>query len=138
MMRSRSGLHPEIIKILRDGIPDLQAVYLFGTWGTGDERPDSDMDLAVLSPRRLEIPHRWDLSQRLSIAAGRDVDLVDLRSASTVLSMQIVSTGERIFCKDIVNAERFEDYTFSAYARLNFERREILKDVRERGSVYGK
>ena len=138
LMRSRSGLQAEILEILRDVINDLEAVYLFGTWGTGDERPDSDMDLAVLSPRRLENLPRWDLSQRLSRAAGRDVDLIDLGSASTVLRMQVVSTGERIFCSDIVSAERFEDYVFSAYARLNFERREILKDVRERGSVYGK
>ena len=31
-----------------------------------------------------------------------------------------------------------EAYVYSSYARLNEERREILKDVHERGLVYGR
>ena len=33
--------------------------------------------------------------------------------------------------------ERFEDLTYSAYARLNEERREILEQIRREGRVHG-
>ncbi|MBE9546973.1 MAG: nucleotidyltransferase domain-containing protein, partial [Proteobacteria bacterium] len=38
----------EIIRIVLNHYPDVQAIYLFGTYGTGDEWPDSDADIALL------------------------------------------------------------------------------------------
>ena len=37
-----------------------------------------------------------------------------------------------------LRVEQFEDTTFSSYAKLNEERREILADVQQRRNVYGK
>jgi uncharacterized protein len=128
----------QLIEILLDAVPDCLAIYRFGTWLTKDERLDSDIDLAVLPSAPLEPVFRWELAQRLAITARRDVDLIDLLQASTVLRMQVVAHGQRIYCADLYPVEVFENYTYSSYARLNEERREILADVRERGSVYGK
>lgn len=69
--------------------------------------------------------------------AGRDVDLVDLRAASTVLRARVIAEGERLFCAAESLCAEFEDVAFSAYARLNEERRAILQDIQQRGSVYG-
>jgi uncharacterized protein len=133
--------HPEIevllIESLRDALPACQAVYRFGSWGSEAERPDSDIDLAVLPSTRMETVFRWELAQRLASIAGRDVDLVDLSSASTVLRMQVIAHGERLFCADEFFVEQFEDAVFSGYARLNEERAGILSDVYQRGSVFG-
>ena len=44
---------------------------------------------------------------------------VDLRNASTVMRMQVISTGRRLATYDALAQEAFEDHTYSAYARLN-------------------
>jgi uncharacterized protein len=67
----------------------------------------------------------------------RDVDLVDLRSASTVMRMQVISTGECLTAADEAARREFEMYTYSDYARLNEERRDILKRISASGLVYG-
>lgn len=48
---------------------------------------------------------------------------------------QVISTGKRLYCGDRLACERFEDYVYAAYARLNEERRGILEDIRQRGTI---
>jgi predicted nucleotidyltransferase len=74
-------------------IPQVWAIYRFGSAGTPFERPDSDIDLAILAPNPLDNLARWELAQSLAISLNKDVDLVDLQLASTVLRHQIVSHG---------------------------------------------
>lgn len=126
-----------LMDYIRKMIPDLIALYRFGSMGKGTARPESDVDLAVLA--RIPIPslRKFELAQELAVQLHRDVDLVDLRTASTVMRMQVISTGE---CLDTPNESarrEFEMYAYSDYARLNEERREILKRIRASGLVYG-
>jgi len=125
------------METLLRALPDCRVIYRFGSWGTAMQRPDSDIDLAILPSRPLDSVYCWELAQALATQAGRDVDLVDLLRASTVLRMEVVAHGERLYRADDTEAEQFEDMVFSSYARLNEERREILADVRKRGSIYG-
>ncbi|MBI2316229.1 MAG: nucleotidyltransferase domain-containing protein [Betaproteobacteria bacterium] len=127
----------EIIATLCSALPDLLAIYRFGSHGTAGERAGSDIDLAVLGRALFDSGALWDLSQGLAMKLGREVDLLDLATASTVLQAQIVTHGERIFCSDPIYGDSYADYILSAYARLNEERRDILTDVLSRGSVYG-
>jgi len=53
------------------------------------------------------------------------------------MRMQIVSTGECVASPDEAARREFEMYTYSDYARLNEERREILKRVKASGLIYG-
>lgn len=128
----------QLVVALLSSLPSCQAVYRFGSWGTDAQRPDSDIDLALLPSHPLDPVLRWELAQTLASLAGRDVDLVDLLGASTVLRMQVVAYGERLYSADALRVDQFEDFVFSSYARLNEERREILADVRQRGNIYGK
>lgn len=117
-------------------IAELQGVYLFGSLQIGAARPDSDLDLAFLARRPCDPVVVWDLGQELARMVGSDVDLVDLRRASTVMAAQVVATGERVWCGDRGQCDAFEAYTLADYARLNEERRGILDDIRLRGRVY--
>lgn len=128
-------LHRLVLQLQKD-IPGLFAVYRFGSWGTTAERADSDIDLAVLATIPMESVQRWELAQQLAAIAGRNVDLVELSAASAVMRAQVVAQGERAFCADETRCSEFEDFVYSDYARLNEERRAILDDIRERGSVY--
>ena len=67
-----------------------------------------------------------------------DVDLIDLRSASPVMAMQVLASGRVLLDLDPVARGAFEDRVFGAYARLNEERRGILERVKAEGTVYGR
>lgn len=125
-----------LIKYIRKAIPGLLVLYRFGSQAQGTARPSSDVDLAVLVQAPIPAMHVFELAQELALHLHRDVDLVDLRTASTVMRMQVISSGECLFkTSDRLQGE-FEDLVYSTYARLNEERREILNDIRTRGSVY--
>lgn len=125
-------------RTIREAVPDVVAVYRFGSTVCGHERADSDVDLAVLAATPLDPVQRFALQEELAVALRRNVDLVDLRRASTVMAMQVVSTGEPIFIGNPVEQERFADYVFTSYARLNEERRAILQQVLLDGTIHGR
>lgn len=134
----RAELEKLFVKTLLDAVPCCLAIYRFGSWGTVDQRNDSDIDIAILPQPPLGQVSRWKLAQALASLAGRDVDLVDLLCASTVLRMQVVAHGELLYSNGSSEVDQFEDTVFSSYARLNEERREILADVLQRGNIYGR
>jgi len=124
-------------KSIQEKLPDVEGIYVFGSTAKGMARPGSDIDLAVLSCTTLPVMDVWLLAQALARDAGMDVDLIDLRSASAVMRMQVITEGQRLICTDDEACTIFEDFVFSDYARLNEERAGILKDIQLRGSVYG-
>ena len=127
-----------LIEHIRQAIPNPVALYRFGSQAQGTAGPESDVDLAILASEPLSPLSLFDLQEELAALLHRDVDLVDLAPARTVLRMQVVSTGECLYSGDDRMREEFETRVFSSYARLNEERRGILDDVRARGSIYGR
>lgn len=126
-----------LVTYIRKALPNLIALYRFGSTARDTVRPDSDIDLAFLSRESVSELCRFELAQDLAIQFHRDIDLVDLHSASTVMRMQILSTGACLTAEDEGARRVFEMYVYSDYARLNEERREILKGITKRGLVYG-
>ncbi len=99
-------------------IPELVAVIKFGAFGTPNETPDSDLDLAVLFYSRLDGVALWNLSQKIAVGLKRDVDLIDLKLASTVFKFQILSTGILVDCANQKVYDLFESTVFSMYLRF--------------------
>jgi predicted nucleotidyltransferase len=126
-----------LIEFARQAIPDLVALYRFGSQTRRNIRPESDVDLAVLARNPIPALRRFELAQELAAQLHRDVDLVDLRTASTVMRMQVISTGECLAAPEEAARREFEMYAYSDYARLNEERRDILKRISASGLVYG-
>lgn len=81
--------------------------------------------------------YRFLLREDLALALGRNVDLVDLRAASTVLRAQAVSTGRVVLDAEPAARAAFEVFVYSSYALLNEERAGILDDIAARARVYG-
>lgn len=127
-----------IINRILKTIPQVWAIYRFGSAGTPFERPDSDIDLAILAPNPLDNLARWELAQTLAISLNKDVDLVDLQRASTVLRHQIVSHGQCIYCANRFTTEEFESRTLSDYVRLNESRQQILRDIQKRRKIHAR
>ncbi len=137
MKRRLSMSDTRLIEYIRQSVPGLIALYRFGSQAKGTARPDSDVDLAVLSNEPMTNVRRFELAQELATQLHRDVDLVDLRTATAVMRMQVLSTGTCLDSRDERARGEFEMYAYSDYARLNEERREIVKGITKRGLVYG-
>ncbi len=94
----------------------LRLAVLFGSGATGRLRPDSDLDVAVwpLSPAA-ELDD-LSLQSELTLEAGREVDLVRIDHASTLLKWQIAKNAVSILEASPGELARFRAYAASEYA----------------------
>jgi len=113
--------------------PEVQGIYLFGTHGTEDERPDSDVDIGLLLPVE-QAKHERNLGWsacRLALedALHKQIDLLNVREVSTVLQKEIVHEGNLIHAADQFAVDEFEMLVLSYYQKLNEERTGIIEEA---------
>ena len=133
--------HQNITAPILAAYPDTQAIYLYGSWGTECQRPDSDLDIAVLlSPATARALDRltWcRLSTEVAAAAKVEyADLIEARTVSVILCKEIIAADRRIYCANQYAADEFEMLTLSFYQKLNDERREIVESGLRDGRFY--
>lgn len=118
-------------------IPNLMALYVFGSQAQGSPRPDSDLDLAVLAPGYIDPALLWSLSNEIANLVNGEVDLLDLRAASTVMQYQVISTGKTVW--DIgLQAHLFEVFVLSEKLALDEAREPLLRTITREGHVYAR
>ena len=125
------------VEAIINSIPDVETIYIFGSFIKGDATNESDIDLAFLSNRKIDNLMRWDIQEELAKLLNRDVDLVDLNQASEVMQFQVVHYGQRIFARVNQEAEKYEDKVYSLYVDLCELRKPIIDNIQESGSIYG-
>src|SRR3954468_18482396 len=86
---------PDILAAVREELPELRRLYLFGSRASGDEGPDSDLDIAVVLDGPANLVRLWEAGENIASRLDVDVDLIDLLVADTVLKYQIVTNGKR-------------------------------------------
>lgn len=75
----------------------LQVVVVFGSIARGDDGPDSDLDVAVLTGGgALTVDQRIEMTQALASVFERPVDLIDLYHVGEPLLGRIVSEGRLV------------------------------------------
>lgn len=126
-----------IIQAVQAALPDAQALYLFGSRADGTHGENSDLDLAVLLPTRPDPVRLWEAGEAVARLLNIDVDLVDLRAASTVMQHQIITTGRRLFAHD-TEAERYELFILSEMMDLDLARAPLIADIQREGRVHGR
>lgn len=114
-----------------DAWPMVRAAWLFGSVATGSGGALSDVDVAVLGAATLSFDERARLTVELGRAAGRCCDVVMAEEASPVLSMAIVDSGRRFFCRDADAAGAWEDRALRRYLGTAELRRIVYSYVRE-------
>ncbi|MFI3217394.1 MAG: nucleotidyltransferase domain-containing protein [Methylococcales bacterium] len=124
------------ISSIRTAFPNTLAIYLFGSRANGTANSDSDLDLAVLVAGYAEPLQLWDISNDLAEIAGCDVDLLDMRAASTVMQYQILQTGRCLWANKL-EADLFECFVLSEKLYFDQARAGLLDDIQKRGTVYG-
>jgi uncharacterized protein len=129
-----------VVRVILEHYPATQHIYLFGSYGTPDEWPTSDVDIAVLLPP-VEAKQVGSLALSAAHLAlerllGRDVDLINLRRVSTVFQKEIIMADRRIYCAEAYATDEFEMLVLSFYQKLNQERADILADGLRTGRFY--
>jgi predicted nucleotidyltransferase len=119
-------------------MPDVVAVYVFGSAATGHHGPESDLDIALLGSRPLPARDLYDLARSLEVELGIDVDLVDLMTASTVLKYEVITRGRRVHCVDPGTVIVFEARCLSEYGRYRDGIAPLLDAVHETGRAYAR
>jgi len=102
-------------------------ILLFGSHASGQPRPDSNVELAMLfgEPSR---PDPFDLARSktdLEALLGRNVDLVVLNEASPILAMQSLRHGKILAEVDPDRLPVFAMHVTGAYHDLKRTRRPI-------------
>ena len=129
-----------IIQTVLSYYPTVQGIYLFGSCMTEDEWPDSDVDIALLLPPIEAKQERYlamsecalDLARNL----GKEVDLLNARTVSTVFRKEIVSKGRLLYSTNRYAIDEFEMLTLSYYQKLNEERAGIIDSALADGRFY--
>ena len=128
-----------IVKTVLGFYPDVEAIYLFGTYLTPDEHKESDVDIAFLFPhdkaktvKNLTVS---DCRSALEDVLKRSVDLLNIRTVNTVLQNEIIQEGRLIYEQNKYAVDEFEMNVMSSYQKLNEERADILADILETGKI---
>lgn len=120
-------IETQIVTFLQQQRNDIALIYVFGSYADGTANAESDLDIALLTHQPLANIQRFELAQQLASHIHKDVDLVDLNQASTVLQMQVLSTGRKLFGDNTID-DLFGAKVFSMYSRLQESRKAIIDD----------
>ena len=126
-----------IVRRLRGALPGLLGVYAFGSRVEGTALSGSDLDLAVLVAGYAEPLRLWDLSADIADIARCEVDLLDLRAATTVMQHQVLTRGRRLWGVD-PEAGLFECFVLSEKQRWDERTAAHREEIGREGCVYGR
>lgn len=126
-----------VLRALHNAFPNALAAYAFGSQMVGKAGADSDLDLAVVVAGYADPLALWELSHKMADIAGCPVDLLDLRSASTVMQFQVLTQGQRLWAKGM-EADLFECFVMGEKLALDEARAGTLANIVRDGRVYGR
>ena len=116
-----AGLREALVEVVRRRVPDIDAIYLFGSVARGRTRPGSDVDVALLLPpgRKLSPDELLATMSELEGLTHRAVDLSVLNTQTQLVhAKEVVTTGVCLFARSQERIRVFEMQVLSQYARF--------------------
>lgn len=115
--------------------PRVLAAYGFGSRTRRDAGPGSDLDLAVLMDEDVDLMDELRLRAELVEGMSRDdIDLVILNHAPPLLRYEVISAGQRHFCRDNERVDGFEHQAVMHYfdtAHLRETQQRLVREARQ-------
>jgi predicted nucleotidyltransferase len=108
----------------------IKLAILFGSQATGDPRPDSDIDLALLADAPLTSDFKLQLIEAIGAEFGRPVDIVDLYYAAEPILGQALK-GTKLLGDNTTYAKLLTQHLLNAADFLPLQQR-ILTERRKR------
>jgi predicted nucleotidyltransferase len=103
--------------------PGIKVAIVYGSAASGKLRPDSDVDVAVLFDRPLDMDARLALWGKLTDTLHREVDLVDLYVLGGEILHQILTKGRVVIKND-------EAAYYGLAKRMVYDREDFRRFVR--------
>jgi uncharacterized protein len=129
------------VQRILQALPSTMAIYVFGSRASNDATDQSDLDMAVLVAGYAEVVALWSLASDIAVEINCDVDLLDMRAASTVMQYQILSKGSRVWQSSVdtvaLDVGLFECAMLSEMTALNEARGDLITDIKKSGRIYG-
>lgn len=98
----------------------VRLVYLMGSQATGQTKPYSDIDMAVLFDQNLSAKQRFNA--RIELLAGLtkflgtdNIDLIDLQNSSPIFAYEAIRHRKELYIKDEYIRVDFETKTLANY-----------------------
>ena len=120
---------PQIRQAL-NSVVGLQLAIVFGSCATGLAKPDSDLDIALAFDQAMSVQQHIALIEALTLATGRPIDLIDLRTVGEPLLGQIMQYGVRILGNDVLHAQYMTRHVMDAADFMPYKAR-ILQERRQ-------
>ena len=79
---------------------DLELVWIYGSYASGRQTPQSDIDIAVAGKTPLTPDRRLDLTEQLSQITRKEIDLVDLQAVHGIIFSQVLTLGKLVVNKN--------------------------------------
>ena len=111
---------------------------LFGSYARGDERQDSDIDIAIKPKKFMDKNEMIELQNAIEDEINLDVHLINLYTIEEDFKYDILITGKLLYVEDNLKFWNYMFKTFSDYLELNEDRKTIIDALREGGTLYGK
>jgi predicted nucleotidyltransferase len=116
----------------------VKFAFAFGSRERGEERSDSDLDLAVMCDGELSLLERSRLAETVASALDvPEVDLVVLSDAPLELRAKVIREGRLVYSADEPARVAFQVQTLSRFLdfepTLRMHERRLLKRFAERG-----
>jgi predicted nucleotidyltransferase len=94
-------------KTLANRLCAAGAVYatVFGSVARGEDRPDSDIDVAVSFGKPMTSRRKMEVMALVAEVSGRSVDLIDLEKADGLILARALG-GREILCDSVATRER--------------------------------
>jgi uncharacterized protein len=135
------ALIEKAVQRILQALPSTMAIYVFGSRASNDATDQSDLDMAVLVAGYAEVVALWSLASDIAVEINCDVDLLDMRAASTVMQYQILSKGSRVWQSSVaavaLDVGLFECAMLSEMTALNEFRGGLITDIQKSGRIYG-
>lgn len=111
-------------------------IYIFGSIVANRVRNDSDIDIAILTEKKIDEYQLYMVSQQLADELKREVDIVDLKDASTIFKAEIIKNGKLIYNSDNLGKMYYQLEVLRDYTFLNERRQEIIDKLKKKVAKY--
>lgn len=114
---------------LFETMPEVQTVFLFGSYGTVYQTPLSDIDFAAYYNREQTLKDEAALLNRLASALDTDqVDLVNLNKADLVLRFRVINEGRIVFERNPASTSDFMESVIRYYQDFAITMKKFYRD----------
>jgi len=118
-LHQMNSISPQDMSILRHYFktyrPKIILVIIFGSHGTDDQKPESDLDFAILFQENIDLYQEMNLLAKLSdILQFENIDLVNLNKAPVTLQFNALG-GKIIYEHDHALTSDYMEKVFTIY-----------------------